>query len=102
VAPPKSALRRAIDEVLADGRWHTLNEVVRDERTLQARERPDVLYRAVERRRAAKTGYVERQRWMSSNRVVESGTRTQVRDILSSMVRTGAVEHEGDRYRHAD
>jgi hypothetical protein len=87
VTPPRSPARQAIDAVLADGQWHTRDELLQ---AAAAKVPPGQAWR---------TGEAERRRTNPGDRIrgddhtaIASGARTIAADVLRGMVRLGTIE----------
>lgn len=91
MAPPKSRLRLRIDDIVADGRPHTVEEL--NGRITGLVILPGEAARAAERQRRKKThGDGGRSRAVSTDRLISIGRRNIIRDALDAMVRRGAID----------
>lgn len=99
VQRPRTSWSLAIRAVLADGEWHERAELL--EAALPTVP-PMVAYRRGEKHRkmggACRPGPDQRKDG-DHNASIKVGAKRVVMDVLRSMVKTGAVERDGDRYR---
>lgn len=92
MAPPTTPLGRALRAALADGEWHTLDQLVAA--GLPAIP-PSVAAHKSETNRLRKGTKGERKRGDAQH----AGARHIVRGSLASMVDRGRVEKQDNRYR---
>lgn len=88
----------AIDALLADGQWHSIEAVVV---AAMAVVPPGAGYRCGERRRREYAGAPEQRVTGTADRAVATGARRLVRNLLNERVRRGTVERQGDQVRRA-
>jgi|SRR5581483_11651518 len=86
-----------LDELLADGEWHELEEVLA---AIMPLVPPGVAYRVGERRRLMKRSTAPAQRHHGDDAAsVAAGRRTIAKDAVRARTRHGDVERDGDRIR---
>jgi hypothetical protein len=86
---PKSRLRRAIDDVVADGKPHTVEELSGRINGLVIL--PGAAAREAEKQRRVVSQAPERVRPLSTDRLIAVGRRRIIRTTLEAMVNTGAL-----------
>jgi hypothetical protein len=87
---------RAVDEALADGAWHPIEEVLA---AGAAAVPPGVAYRQGERRRQEHPGANPQRRQGGTEQSVDAGARRLLRNLLIERVRRGTIERHGDEVR---
>lgn len=91
-----------VDEVLADGEWHDIDDVIAD---AVRRVPPGLAYRKGEARRTHSRGdgrtAPERRQLGTREVAVATGARTLVRKSIESRLRRGTAVRWGDRIRKA-
>jgi hypothetical protein len=96
VSTPPGRPRRAILELLADGRWHDRDQLLE---AAAAVVPPGLASRTAERNRARPGRPAERTSGRQDD-VIASGARTVARAALHRL--EGRLERDGRRYRLAD
>lgn len=84
-----------IDELLADGEWHELDELLAASMELVP---PGAAYRTGERHRRERRGN-DRTVRTTQQGTIAAGRRRTVYDAIRSRVRHGTVERDGHRVR---
>jgi hypothetical protein len=82
--------------VLADGQWHDRQELLDAARTVVP---PAVAYRRAEAHRMAERGQPIERIHGDEHQAIKTGKNQVASAILYSLVRSGTVKREGDRYR---
>jgi diadenosine tetraphosphatase ApaH/serine/threonine PP2A family protein phosphatase len=91
MTPPRSPARQAIDQVLADGNWHTRDELLE---AAAAKVPPGQAWRTGETDRR-RTNPGQRTRGDDHTAIV-SGARMAADDVLRGMARIGTIERGPD------
>lgn len=97
MTPPRSPARQAIDAVLADGNWHTRDELLR---AAAAKVPPGQAWRTGERQRIKGSNPGRRRTRGDDHTTVAAGAHRAAAGLLKSAVHRGAIEQGPDgRYR---